>query len=302
MLSVLVVDDDIQWRNALCKMYTDLGANAIPAPDAKEAFRHMSNKIDLLSLDLNLGGNPGSVQGQAVLEKAATGKKCGAVVVITALVQDTKISDKRQTHSGILSYLKHYFPQRSHFLQKNYDLKNPGDINYNINHFKDSLMAIDWKRLCNKVNRIEIFNDLASVHKVKKQVYLTYVINDKDNLPMVKSLKLSPKFGALVYHIVEAYDRNPRLPLTEDQMIEILRDYPSGTRADKSNRSLSFIGVQVEALEKFIRDGFRREFGEDSLNPSRDFIVRDKKGFDRKRNEDVWVTRYDQEPNDQEPK
>ena len=102
-IRILVVEDDPQWRSALCDMYRSilgqgrcvvLGAATVQ--DARELLRE---QIHLLSLDINLGrglrrdenGRIQSAYGGGLVGTASERGSCEAVIVITNAPHDKEL-------------------------------------------------------------------------------------------------------------------------------------------------------------------------------------------------------------------
>lgn len=140
-IKVLVVEDDANWKEALCQMYKEIipQCHVNSASSGLDALRMIENgeKFDLLSLDINLGithpktevGHPDlnvhGADGRSVLRRAHELNACKGVIVITGLAYDTTLAlvipdkkDLMRVKSTLDEYLEDLFPGRKLYLQK----------------------------------------------------------------------------------------------------------------------------------------------------------------------------------------
>ena len=96
--SVLVVEDDPEWMDALCNMYENLLGDrdeVLPASTVRTARRILTSRdIDLLSLDLNVSGTDATEgDGRTLLKDASEGDmSVGGLIVITKFERDKELS------------------------------------------------------------------------------------------------------------------------------------------------------------------------------------------------------------------
>lgn len=140
-IKVLVVEDDANWKEALCQMYKEIipRCHVNSASSGLDALRMIENgeKFDLLSLDINLGithpktevGRPDlnvhGADGRSVLRRAHELNACKGVIVITGLAYDTTLAlvipnkkDLMRVKSTLDEYLEDLFQGRKLYLQK----------------------------------------------------------------------------------------------------------------------------------------------------------------------------------------
>lgn len=138
---VLVVEDNLRWRQALCDLYETImrraghAAEIVPASNGEDAIRllrsaeHAKRPFDLLSLDINLGrlaNTDNFDDGRDVLSKAHSLRACRAVIVITGVLKDEEIdlmiadsSERINIRANLPSVLARLFPNdRSHYVPK----------------------------------------------------------------------------------------------------------------------------------------------------------------------------------------
>jgi DNA-binding response OmpR family regulator len=95
--SVLVVEDEPAWMEALCEMYEDLLSESdevLPASTVRTARQFLKRKdVDLLSLDINVSGTDKTEgDGRTLIREASRGEKAvGGLVVITQFERDKKL-------------------------------------------------------------------------------------------------------------------------------------------------------------------------------------------------------------------
>jgi CheY-like chemotaxis protein len=120
--SVLVVEDEFDWRKALCKMYQDLLSEEDPtvqsAATVPDARRALSNEdYDLLSLDINMAStHPAEGDGRTLVREASESGAVGLLVVITGMEHDEELDaiinqDERVEEARVQlgTYLDGYF-------------------------------------------------------------------------------------------------------------------------------------------------------------------------------------------------
>lgn len=140
-IKVLVVEDDANWKEALCQMYKEImpQCHVNSASSGPDALRMIENdeKFDLLSLDINLGIahpktevghldlNVHGADGRSVLRRVHELNACKGVIVITGLAYDTTLplvipdkNDLMRVKSTLDEYLENLFPGRKLYLQK----------------------------------------------------------------------------------------------------------------------------------------------------------------------------------------
>lgn len=149
-IKVLVVEDDANWREALCQMYKEIipQCHVKSADSGPSALRAITNgeNFDLLSLDINLGsthpktaaGQPDlkvqGADGRSVLRKFHEKNACNGVVVITGLNYDETITfvipnenEFRRVRSSLQVFLNTLFPSRHLYINKIKDIQTAED-------------------------------------------------------------------------------------------------------------------------------------------------------------------------------
>ena len=159
--SVLVVEDDPAWMEALCEMYErlllDKSAEVLPASTVKTARHFLEKKsIDLLSLDLNVSGTDKMEgDGRTLIREASNGEmSVGGLVVITRFAHDEELDvlmpkeevPKARMELGLL--LHEYFGDRYHHVPKQPDLS----VDDNVQIIEEGLSPGSLLTLCNARN------------------------------------------------------------------------------------------------------------------------------------------------------
>lgn len=125
-ISVLVVEDDPVWCEALCGLYETILAPDEPevitasrVPDARRLLK--SRKFDLISVDLNLPAmHPEDGDGRTIIRYSSARQAASGLIVITGLSPFDRIQslDGLQTLSV---FMNRHFPGRNLYLPKNRD-------------------------------------------------------------------------------------------------------------------------------------------------------------------------------------
>ena len=167
LIRVLVVEDDDEWRTALCAMYEELlrrtaVVRCTPASSVGEAVRLLGTQsFDLLSLDIRLADRPGAgeaASGRTVLRVAAENRSCTAAIAITGCQHDEKLDvvlpgEARAIRMGLDAYMQRLFSSRRLVLHK-----EPGQtLEENIIRLRGELQEqeVDLVRLCDVVDVLE---------------------------------------------------------------------------------------------------------------------------------------------------
>lgn len=134
--SVLVVEDEAEWRTALMGMYEDLledvDTQILPATTVAEGRRLIDNmEWDLLSLDINLASGNMPVEGDSIsgegdgrtLIRRAEEAGVGGLICITAIQHDDDIpfitdEDPAVVRITLPNLLHRLFPERNRYFPK----------------------------------------------------------------------------------------------------------------------------------------------------------------------------------------
>ncbi len=173
-LRVLIVEDDHNWRGALCEMYKDIvypdEVILHSAASGPEAIRFLENeKYDVLSLDINLGsthpresnekpdiGIPGA-DGRTVLRKAEELSGCNSVIVITGIHIDDTLSffltgeEVNVVRMTLQIYLNETFPGNHLYLMKMNVKEKP--MREQIDIFKEQITRERLYSISGKINK-----------------------------------------------------------------------------------------------------------------------------------------------------
>lgn len=135
-IKVLIVEDDAEWRESLCRMYEEIlpACHVDSASSGRDALRRIENgdRFNLLSLDINLGsthprteaGHIPGADGRSVLRRAHEKHSCNGVIVITGLAYDETLiwvmteEEIKKVRMTLHASLDGLFPKRNLYLQK----------------------------------------------------------------------------------------------------------------------------------------------------------------------------------------
>lgn len=168
-IKILVVEDDVSWREAIRKMFKEILplASVKCTGDGREALRWIkeeNEKYDLISLDINLGsthlkthdGKPDleipGCNGLTILRMAYELKSCNGIIVITAAPHDQTLEvvipseeERCKVRMTLNGYLEELFPSRNRSLNKPY---KESTIDKSIITYKEILTPKLIKQLC----------------------------------------------------------------------------------------------------------------------------------------------------------
>ena len=160
-IRVLVVEDDANWNDALCRMYEEILSPVSPVVESANsgpaAIRMIrSREFDLISCDINLGSTHPVVDGlpdrkvegadgRKVLREVSEKQACNGVVVITGIDHDETISmvvpekgELKRLKMNLDVYIDELFPDKSLCLKKDPD-STISNIQESIIIFKEVL-------------------------------------------------------------------------------------------------------------------------------------------------------------------
>lgn len=169
---ILVVEDDDDINQLLCKIVRKSNHHAQPAYSGTEALLYMKEKKwDLILLDLMLPG----MSGEKILEKIREKSDTPIIIISAKNEKDTKVQTLR---SGADDFIEKPFDidevsARIHSVLRRY--KNTGNSKNNILTFKDIMLDVETKTVF--VNGTEItltvreFNILKLLMTNPKKVF-----------------------------------------------------------------------------------------------------------------------------------
>ncbi|MBC8359425.1 MAG: response regulator [Candidatus Aminicenantes bacterium] len=210
-IKVLVVEDDANWKEALCQMYKQIipQCHVNSASSGIDALRMIENgeKFDLLSLDINLGithpktevGHPDlnvyGADGRSVLRRAHELNACKGLIVITGLAYDTTLAlvipdleESKRVRMTLHAYLQDLFPGKNLYLKKYPESKIPESIRVFMKALScKRLLSLcedeDANRFC-QVGEYWHITFAGETVLVKNRVglrYIAYLLQNPDN-------------------------------------------------------------------------------------------------------------------------
>lgn len=264
-ISILLVEDDPEWADALKKMYNEILRESDPktirADSVEQGIRLLEDfRFDLLSCDINLSnGHSMSGDGRTVIRKASQAQVSG-VICITALQHDKKIhvvvpkEELQDLRLRIHDWLERLFPGQNRYFPKQKGLAVPAQIQ----KIRKGLRKRTILSLAGRENIFLRSGDYWEVSFKGKQAH----IEDKAGMKAIQHLLSHPGENMSFYALLEvetsSYKTTPEdnIYIKEDEAIGVVgphgKSIKSSVKSDIEN--IEWIDSEIKRKKKKINN------------------------------------------------